>query len=74
MSSSGRLFPLAVLLLATGAAVHAQQGCAVSKDLVVRALELVSAQPVRNDLANGVLLLRQAAEACDENGDAWYYR
>lgn len=62
----------AVLVLA--AAGYAQQRCAVSGDLVVRALELVSAAPARDDLANGLLLLKQAAEACDENGDAWYYR
>ena len=61
-------------MLALAAAANAQQGCAVSKDLVVRALELVSASPTRDDLANGVLLLKQAEEACDENGDAWYYR
>jgi hypothetical protein len=46
----------------------------VSKDLVVRALELVSANPSRDELSNGILLLKQAEEACDENGDAWYYR
>lgn len=46
----------------------------MSKDLVVRALELVSAQPASDDLANGILLLKQAEQACDENGDAWYYR
>ena len=62
----------AVLVLA--AAGQAQQRCAVSRDLVVRALELVSASPARDDLANGLLLLKQAEEACDENGDAWYYR
>jgi uncharacterized caspase-like protein len=61
-------------VLALAAAGHAQQGCAVSQDLVVRALEPVSASPSRDDLANGVLLLKQAEEACDENGDAWYYR
>ncbi|MGA3015815.1 MAG: caspase family protein [Bryobacteraceae bacterium] len=61
-------------MLALAAAGHAQQGCAVSKDLVVRALELVSASPARDDLSNGLLLLKQAEEACDENGDAWYYR
>jgi hypothetical protein len=61
-------------LLALAAAGHAQQACAVSKDLVVRALELVSAAPSRDDLSNGLLLLKQAEEACDENGDAWYYR
>src|ERR1700689_718858 len=53
---------------------YAQQACAVSKDLVVRALEIVSATPDRDQLANGLLLLKQAEEACDENGDAWYYR
>jgi caspase domain-containing protein len=53
--------------------LHAQ-GCPVSKDLVVRALELVSENPSRDDLTNGILLLKQAEEACDENGDAWYYR
>jgi len=61
-------------MLVLAAAGHAQQGCAVSKDLVVRALELVSASPSRDDLSNGLLLLKQAEEACDENGDAWYYR
>ena len=61
-------------MLALAAAGHAQQGCAVSGDLVVRALELVSASPSGDDLSNGLLLLKQAEEACDENGDAWYYR
>jgi len=41
---------------------------------VVRALELVSADAAKDDLASGILLLKQAAQACDENGDAWYYR
>jgi Caspase domain len=61
-------------LMLAGTPLAAQEGCAVSKDLVVRALELVSATPARDDLANGILLLKQAEEACDENGDAWYYR
>jgi hypothetical protein len=62
------------LLLISIAPAHAQQGCAVSQDLVVRALEPVSAKPSNDDLSNGILLLKQAAQACDENGDAWYYR
>ena len=37
---------LAVLALAGPA--YAQQACAVSKDLVVRALEMVSATPTRD--------------------------
>ena len=61
-------------ILALAAAAGAQQRCAVSKDLVVRALELVSASPSNDDLLNGLMLLKQAEEACDENGDAWYYR
>lgn len=56
------------------AACHAQERCAVAKDLQVRALELVSAQPSQEDLGNGLLLLKQAQQACDEDGDAWYYR
>jgi Caspase domain len=63
---------LAVSALAAPA--YAQQACAVSKDLVVRALEMVSATPARDQLADGLLLLKQAEESCDENGDAWYYR
>ena len=50
-------------ILALAAVGNAQQGCAVSKDLVVRALELVSASPSRDDLSNGLLLLKQAEEA-----------
>jgi Caspase domain len=69
-----RLTALLTLIAAASASAGAQQGCAVSKDLVVRALELVSSSPARDDLSNGLLLLKQAAEACDENGDAWYYR
>jgi hypothetical protein len=61
-------------MLAMAAAACAQQRCAVSKDLVVRALELVSASPSADDLLNGLMLLKQAEESCDENGDAWYYR
>jgi hypothetical protein len=56
------------------APAFAQQACAVSRDLVVRALELVSATPTKDQLSSGLLLLKQAEEACDENGDAWYYR
>jgi hypothetical protein len=64
----------AAAAVALASVAHAQQACAVSQDLVVRALELVSATPARDDLANGLLLLKHAEEACDENGDAWYYR
>ena len=69
-----RLAALAAALAALAAHGLAQESCAVSKDLVVRALELASAHPRRDDLANGIIFLKQAEEACDENGDAWYYR
>ncbi len=68
------LLTAAVMAGLACAPLVAQEGCAVSKDLVVRALEMVSATPARDDLSNGLLLLKQAEEACDENGDAWYYR
>ena len=69
-----RLAALTAVLGALAGAGFAQEGCAVSKDLVVRALELASAHPKRDDLANGIIFLKQAEEACDESGDAWYYR
>ena len=65
---------LALLAGALGQTGRAQEGCPVSKDLVVRALELVSAQARRDDLLSGLMLLKQAQLACDENGDAYYYR
>ncbi len=74
MSARIRLAAILAAGVAILAPARAQEGCAVSKDLVVRALELVSSTPSRDDLANGILLLKQAEEACDENGDAWYYR
>jgi len=69
-----RLCAWAAAGIALAGIAHAQHGCPVSQDLVARALELVSATPARDDLENGLMLLKQAEEACDENGDAWYYR
>jgi hypothetical protein len=74
MTQGGRLAACVLAGALASAPLYAQGGCPVSKDLVVRALELVSENPSRNDLSNGILLLKQAEEACDENGDAWYYR
>jgi uncharacterized caspase-like protein len=65
---------LALLAGALGQTGRAQEGCPVSRDLVVRALELVSTHARRDDLVNGLMLLKQAQLACDENGDAYYYR
>lgn len=53
---------------------HGAEGCAAAKDLVVSALERVSAQPKQDDLEAGLQLLKRAEEVCDEDGDAWYYR
>ncbi len=65
---------LALLVGALSQSGQAQEGCPVSKDLVVRALELVSMHARRDDLVSGLMLLKQAQLACDENGDAYYYR
>lgn len=69
-----RRVALALLAGALSQTGRAQEGCPVSKDLVVRALELVSTHARRDDLVNGLMLLKQAQLACDENGDAYYYR
>lgn len=69
-----RAWWLTALGFCCAAAVYAQSGCAESKDLVVRALEIVSAQPSSDDLFTGLELLKHAEQMCDENGDAWYYR
>lgn len=69
-------FSLLALLAMTACVpfCSAQEGCAAAKDLIVRALEIVSAQPSTNDLENGLQLLKHAEQMCDESGDAWYYR
>ena len=65
---------MAILTVAMAGSAWPQEQCAVAKDLVVRALELVSAQPGADDLESGLQLLKHAIQVCNESGDAWYYR
>ncbi len=69
-----RVAALGVLSLALAGLARPQEQCAVAKDLVIRALELVSAQPKTDDLESGLQLLKHAIQVCNESGDAWYYR
>ena len=69
-----RAWAIALLSLAIASSARSQEQCAVAKDLVIRALELVSAQPKTEDLESGLQLLKHAIQVCNESGDAWYYR
>ena len=52
----------------------AQGRCGAGVDLVVQALEKMSANASRDELGDADQLLKRAAELCGELGDAWYYR
>jgi len=80
-SSRNRLQAAAIVLTAlTGAGVtapcaKAQGGrCGAGVDLVVQALEKMSASASDDQLGDANQLLKRAAELCGELGDAWYYR
>lgn len=54
---------------------QAQSGrCGAGVDLVVQALERISASASNSQLEDADQLLKRAAELCGELGDAWYYR
>jgi len=54
---------------------QAQGGrCGAGVDLVVQALEKMSASASNDQLGDADQLLKRAAELCGELGDAWYYR
>lgn len=54
---------------------QAQGGrCGAGVDLVVQALEKMSANANNDQLEDADQLLKRAAELCAELGDAWYYR
>ena len=55
-------------------AAHAQARCGAGVDLVVQALEKMSANASNDQLVDADELLKRAAELCGELGDAWYYR
>lgn len=63
-----------VLLLLFTAFAQAQERCGVAKDFVVRALERVTPKMSRQELEDGLQLLKHASEQCAGLGDAWYYR
>ena len=69
------LFPLALALLCVTAF---GQGpgfrCGAGRDLVVQALEEVSAQSPDPEIVHANELLKRAAAMCSSLGDAWYYR
>jgi len=48
--------------------------CGAGVDLVVQALEKMSANSSNDELGDANQLLKRAAELCGELGDAWYYR
>lgn len=54
---------------------RAQTGrCGAGVDLVVQALERMSASAGNDQLGDADQLLKRATELCGELGDAWYYR
>src|SRR6185312_2317704 len=60
---------------ALAAGARAQSGrCGAGVDLVVQALEKMSASASNSQLEDADQLLKRAAELCGELGDAWYYR
>jgi uncharacterized caspase-like protein len=48
--------------------------CGAGKDLVVQALERITAQSDRSAFEDALQLLKHAVSVCAELGDAWYYR
>jgi len=52
----------------------AQGRCGAGVDLVVQALEKMTATASNDQLEDADQLLKRAAELCAELGDAWYYR
>jgi uncharacterized caspase-like protein len=68
---------IAPFLVAAGCGFRAQAQtgrCGAGVDLVVQALEKMSANAPNSQLEDADQLLKRAAELCGELGDAWYYR
>jgi hypothetical protein len=70
------LAPIVLLSCAVSVPRAEAQGgrCGAGVDLVVQALEKMSASATSDQLADANQLLKRAAELCGELGDAWYYR
>jgi uncharacterized caspase-like protein len=77
-SANRRLLAIALSLawccFACPPRARAQGRCGAGVDLVVQALEKMSANATPDELADADQLLKRAAELCAELGDAWYYR
>jgi uncharacterized caspase-like protein len=75
-SANRRLLAILLSLACCVSPLHARaQGrCGAGVDLVVQALEKMSANATTDELADADQLLKRAAELCAELGDAWYYR
>jgi caspase domain-containing protein len=73
---SGAIALVAVLSCAAAFPRAQAQGgrCGAGVDLVVQALETMSASASNDQLGDANQLLKRAAELCGELGDAWYYR
>ena len=72
-----RVIAMIVALICSGAALCAQaQGgrCGAGVDLVVQALEKMTASASNDQLGDADQLLKRASDLCAELGDAWYYR
>ena len=66
-----------IAMLTSGVAAssaHAQGRCGAGTDLVVQALEKMSANANNDQLGDADQLLKRASDLCAELGDAWYYR
>ncbi len=66
---------IAALVCGVAPRARAQDGrCGAGVDLVVQALEKMTAGASTDQLEDADQLLKRAAELCGELGDAWYYR
>src|SRR5579864_438953 len=74
-SLSRRFFLVFALLLFFFRPVsgEGQERCGVGKDYMVQALEQIKTGS-REEVENGLQLLKHANEQCTSLGDAWYYR
>jgi hypothetical protein len=64
----------ALLLCAACAAAQPADRCGTGRDLVVRALERLTARNSNAEVEDALQLVKQAAEECAGLGDAWYFR
>ena len=65
---------IACACIAWAPRANAQGRCGAGVDLVVQALEKMTATASNDQLEDADQLLKRAAELCGELGDAWYYR